>query len=909
MFIIIIHIFYRCNIDVTSLFLTFYFLDARIFLLYDFDAKVLKETPCFFHGKVYITAFQSISFKMVEHKMVLNIEIDKIDYYIEELIAAQSTSDKGIYEKWEIKHKPMPFIIMDSEIDLVGVKIKIPESTSDRIGDFHWDTEINSAVLCIESGEEKYKYSIQCDNGKLAVKNLKSDEKKIQVSHGEILEVIYDIINHSKKDNSTTDILSLTKKDFLKELEAVTQDHDNIIISEIKKMPLTEIRDFLKKASADMALDELSSQLNLGLDGHYAVGNDEQDNFQNISTTAIVPERTRWEIFRELNFLTAASIFKTETEKTFALTFKSAEIMGITDKKDISLKIACDSEAPLNQGDILHVKIRAVKDFFGTFKVDLFDGPNVFGRLRCDSPDTVQKHFPTMFATLPKNPSEFIASCIGNLRDSINHIDSADFSEALEAAIGTVSFSLNPSVKNAANAPANLDKSQALAWSAAVNSFNPIVLIQGPPGTGKTFVLEQVLRQLCSKGLRVLTAAPSNTAVDNICRRLSDMPLLRFGNNVKSIAPDIAEKHWIGQRAAVDNFVEKKKKFKGGIYAGTNVGLLKDQIIADDMKRNGRYDVIVFDEAGMSNFEEFLLCANIGKRAVLFGDHQQLPPFPLSAVVQNRLKTQFKAIPESFNAAASSSAMEYLAEQRKIPVIMLQHSYRCQNPKLLRFSSTLFYNARVRTSCKADYYKLPYHERKRLYPASSMRLYSTSSLPEEQREEQLCFDGHKPGLSNKTEALICADIFYKTALKYPLNEISIIAPYRKQVKILREIISLARLKKLAPEKNITDEQWRNFIFTRIATVDSFQGGESDVVIICYVRSNKNSGIGFIDNPNRINVAHTRCRREMHIIGDIECLKRQEKSKIFERLEKAFRRDGEIINISKMTTASKPSPEK
>jgi hypothetical protein len=835
--------------------------------------------------------------------MALNTEIDKIDYYIENLAAAQSNSDRGIYEKWEIKYKPMPFIIDSPILDMSGVKIKVPETKSDKTAYFRWDTETNSASLCIESADEKDKYSIFCENGGIAVKNPESKGKKIPAAHGEILEVVYDVINRIKNDNTSIDIPGLTKKEFLQVIETIAHEHDSSVISEIKKMPLAEIRNFLKKASADMASDELSNQLSLGLDGHYASVHDEQDAFQNISNAVNIPGRTKWEIFRELTFLTAASLFNAENEKAFALTFKSAEVLGITDKKDISLKLSCDPEAPIDQGDIMHVRVRGFKDLYGTFKVDIFDGPNVFGRLRCDIPDTIQKQFGAMFATLPKSPSEFIASCIGNLRDSINRLDSADFSEALEAAAGIVSFPFNPSVKNAANAPKDLDKSQALAWSAAVNSLNPIVLIQGPPGTGKTFVLEQVLRQLCAKGLRVLTAAPSNTAVDNICRRLSDIPVLRFGNNIKSISPDVAEKYWIGQRKAVDSFVEKKKKFKGGIYAGTNVGIIKDQIIADDMKRNGKYDVIVFDEAGMSNLEEFLLCSNLAKRAVLFGDHQQLPPFPLPSVVISRLKTQFKAIPESFNAAASSSVLEYLAEQRKIPVIMLQHSYRCQNPKLLRFSSTLFYDARVKTSYTADYYKLPYHERERRYPASSMRLYSTSLLPEAEREEQLCFDGQKPSLSNKTEALICADIFYKAAAKYPLNEISIIAPYRKQVKLLREIISLAHLKKLAPEKNITDEQWRNFMSTRIATVDSFQGGESDVVIICYVRSNKDSGIGFIDNPNRINVAHTRCRREMHIVGDIECLKRQAHNKIFERLEKAFRRDGEIINVSAIKTVA------
>ena len=85
-------------------------------------------------------------------------------------------------------------------------------------------------------------------------------------------------------------------------------------------------------------------------------------------------------------------------------------------------------------------------------------------------------------------------------------------------------------------------------------------------------------------------------------------------------------------------------------------------------------------------------------------------------------------------------------------------------------------------------------------------------------------------------------------------------------------------------------------------MDSFQGGESDIVIICYVRSNENGGIGFIDNPNRINVAHTRCRREINIVGDLECLKRQARNNIFVRMERAFRRDGEVIHVTEAMLA-------
>ena len=99
------------------------------------------------------------------------------------------------------------------------------------------------------------------------------------------------------------------------------------------------------------------------------------------------------------------------------------------------------------------------------------------------------------------------------------------------------------------------------------------------------------------------------------------------------------------------------------------------------------------------------------------------------------------------------------------------------------------------------------------------------------------------------------------------------------------------------------KSWDNFLFSRIATVDSFQGNESDVVVTCYVRSNQGQGIGFVNAPNRINVAHTRCRREMIVIGDIECLKLQEDGNIFKRMERAIERDGQVIRINQLTATA------
>ena len=837
----------------------------------------------------------------------MDSDIGKINYYFEEgkrlwQSSPERVLERNFYELWENVHNSVPFLLEGNQFELLGTLFTLPNFAGDKIGYFAWDEENQSPSLFIETGEWIQKYLLMFSDGEPRIEEkepviLDMDE----LTHGERLEIIYDVIAYINRTNPSRDVRNLTKKEFGEALDVIGATYNQRGIATMKRLSSFFMKSLIKKASADMAADEVSRQLSLPLDGSYAAQQepDTEEDALTISgriAPAVIPSKTRWEIGCELNFLNTACRLAAENERNFILTFKDAEVIGERGDRDVPLKIHTDPEIPLAQGDILNVYLRGEKDIFGTLKIDIFDGNVIFGRLRSDASKTVESCFDRLFARLQRSPQSYLSSSVDELWQSVNRGDMNGQSGALEYVLGLSPFNFTPGKTD--NAPALMDASQQQAWAAAVNPSNPVVLIQGPPGTGKTFVLEKVVIELCRQGLRILVAAPSNTAVDNICRRIGDLPVLRFGNNINSISPDVAERCWIGEARNVNRFVSARNEQKvGGIYAGTHIGLLRDEIVVDDMAQNGKYDVIIFDEAGMSNLEEFMLCAKLGKRVVLFGDHQQLPPFPMPSNVRQLLREEFKAIPAKYQALVSGSALEWLAVQRGVPVIMLKCSYRCQNPRLLRFSSTLFYDAGVKASESADYYQLAYHERQQKYPASSLRFYSTSTLPPDKRREHLFIEGQKPGLANPAEAFICCYAFYRAVQKYSLEEISMIVPYRKQVGILRDSLSLEHVRALVPEEDISDERWKRFLFSRIATVDSFQGGESDIIIISYVRSNDGDGIGFIDNPNRINVAHTRCRREMHIVGDLECLKKQAVNKIFERMERAFRRDCEIIEVS------------
>jgi len=830
-------------------------------------------------------------------------EIEKINEYFAaarelKLNSPAGDSERSLYESWELRAKPLPFIVDAKSVELAGRKFKLPASGQATIGLFRWTQAEGCASFNLESGSEEWRLLLRFKDGEPSLSELEpSVQGDAAANYGGRLELVYDVIESLRRSAEPCEIASVSKKRFLEGVDAVASWHDQRLVKGLKGLSLADIRKLIADASADMAEDELSNQLSLALDGTYARESLHVADSV-VRGSSLVHSRTRWEALLEMSYLASACRLKRDAEKAFSLPFKDAKLVGpLEPGGDLSLKIPIDADAPLSQGDILYVKLRGERTAFGTFRVDILDGDAVYGRLRGDSLEDAQSRLCDLSGTLPKSPSEFIASGMDGLRAAL--AGEGRLSPAQTAALGLKSFVLKPLDVDPAKRPAGLDGSQLHAWSAAVNYANPIVLVQGPPGTGKSFVLEQVLRSLCRQGLRVLAAAPSNTAVDNICRRLADMPVARFGKNPDSIAPDVLKRCWIGEKSAVDRFVLGRRRIGGGaVYAGTCVGLLRDQIVQDDMERNGRYDALVVDEAGMCAIDEFLLCAGLAKRAALFGDHQQLPPFPLPPSVETKLNSFFPQAPRFLRASLGVSALECLAEVRGLPVAMLQRSYRCQNPRLLRFSSTLFYDAVVKTSVEAEYYRLPYRERELRFPRATMRLYSTSSLPEELRAERLCVEGRKPGLENKAEAVVCASVFYESLRKYPLEEISIIAPYKRQVALLRETLSLEKARALRKD-SVSDAQWESFLFSKVATVDSFQGGEGDVVIICYVRSNKADGIGFIDNPNRINVAHTRCRREMHIVGDIECLKRQAKNGVFERLERAFRRDGEIVELKEL----------
>ncbi len=847
--------------------------------------------------------------KDIEESGKMN-ELEKIKFYFEEGAKLwkknpEKVLSREFYELWEEIQEPQPFLLEGESFSIMGQSLQLPERDFEIVGSFEWNFDEDCACLSLGGNSWTQKILLSFEDGAPQISDLEpQDADASDISYGEQLDLVFDVIMDSRKRFPLREIPEMTKKEFIEALEWVAERHDKKLLAQMKRSSAHFIKNLLKRAMEDMAADELSDQLSLGLDGTFSTQNDMdptetiehlRSGATSIAELQILP-RTKWRIKSDLAFLAMAAHESSEAEKDFILFFDDAKILGVQGS-EAAISFKTSPDMPICEGDILNVFERGFQERAGTFRVDVFEGNCALGRLRMDAIDPERLLSRRLYMKSAPSSRPLIAASLETMGKDFSSGKLAKDGSALDSALGIAPSRHRASKDSAGNSLTDgFDHSQKSAFAAACDMLNPLVIVQGPPGTGKTRVLEAVLEFLCRKGQRILATAPSNTAVDNICRRLKDLPILRFGSYANSIAPDVMEKYWIGDNKNIDKFSNGRTLLNGGgIYAGTQVGLLKNSLIEKDAGQNGLFDAVVFDEAGMSRIDEFLLCAKFAKRAILFGDHQQLPPFPLPQETMRRISEKHGVMDKRLRSLLSVSAIEWLAVERKIPVIMLRKSYRCQNPRLLRFASTLFYDAAVKTSEQAEYFKLPFAERQKKYPQSTVRLYSTSSLPQQKKCETIFLEGNKPGIENPCEAEICVKLIYEGLSKYELNQITVITPYRLQAKLIRKMLDKETAKSLRPE--MSDSDWDLFLQNRISTVDSFQGNESDFVIISYVRSNEGRGTGFVGDPNRINVAHTRCRKEMAIVGDIECLKQQSGGEIFRRMERAVRRDGEIIELA------------
>lgn len=442
----------------------------------------------------------------------------------------------------------------------------------------------------------------------------------------------------------------------------------------------------------------------------------------------------------------------------------------------------------------------------------------------------------------------------------------------------------------------NLNSSQREAVEFAL-SGEDFAVIHGPPGTGKTTTVVELIRQAIQRGERVLACAPSNVAVDNLLERLIVVgeEAVRLGHPARvsadlqehtldllvDVHPDVRlARRLVKEAKSLRNRASKRTRAKPARGARRETREEASRLIADarrlearavtqvldsadclcstltgldaDLLKDRRFDLVVIDEAAQATEPACWIPILRGNRIVLAGDHQQLPPTIVS--------------PEAARAGLSLSLMERLIHAHGSAVSrMLTVQYR-MHEAIMTFPSSEFYEAGLVADARVERHllrDLPRVAENEL-TGTPLEFIDTAGadLPEEVEPDgsSRLNVGEANVLVRRVEDLLDSGV--------GARQIAVIAPYAAQVRRLRELISMDGLE--------------------IDTVDGFQGREKEAVLISLVRSNPEGEIGFLSDVRRMNVALTRARRKLIVIGDSATVAHHE---FYQRLIEYFEERG------------------
>lgn len=412
-----------------------------------------------------------------------------------------------------------------------------------------------------------------------------------------------------------------------------------------------------------------------------------------------------------------------------------------------------------------------------------------------------------------------------------------------------------------------------------------VAIVHGPPGTGKTTTLVEAINETLMRESQVLVCAQSNMAVDWICEKLVDrgINVLRIGNptrvNDKMLGftyerrfeahPDYPQL-WAIRKAMRelrrrkkgrdDNFHQKLERLKSRateleirinadlfgearVIASTLVGS------ANRLLEGQKFGTLFIDEAAQALEAACWIPMRRVSRVILAGDHCQLPPTVKSIA--------------ALKGGLGKTLMERIVENKPECVTLLGVQYR-MNEEIMKFSSDWFYGGKVKTAPEI-------RQRKSILNFDRPILWiDTGQMevgPDEPSNKEQ-FVGESFGRVNKGEAELTLkslqDYFTKIGKERILEEqidVGVISPYRAQVQYLRKLVKQREFFK----------PYRRLI--TVNTVDGFQGQERDIILISMVRANENGEIGFLRDLRRMNVAITRARLKLIILGDVATLTR------------------------------------
>lgn len=412
-------------------------------------------------------------------------------------------------------------------------------------------------------------------------------------------------------------------------------------------------------------------------------------------------------------------------------------------------------------------------------------------------------------------------------------------------------------------------------------SANELAIVHGPPGTGKTTTLVQAIKAIAKNDNRkILVVAPSNAAVDLLSDKLSGAGLnvLRVGNPARvserltslTLDSKMADhqqmkeiKRMKKQASEFRNMAHKYKRNFGKAERDQRKALFDEarnimkqventeQYIIEDLMnkaqvitatlvganhytvRNLKYHTVVIDEAGQALEPACWIPILKGKKVVLAGDHCQLSP---------TIKSN-----EAAQKGLATTLLEKCVSAHPEAVVLLQEQYR-MHETIMGYSSSVFYADKLKAHASVAGHLLFTED-------TPLNFVDTAGCGFEER-----LDG--TSTTNPEEAAFVFKHLLQlvTALQPHYREqdfpsIAIISPYRQQIQLLKEQLENN------PELKVYGSK------ISVNTIDSFQGQERDIVYISMTRSNADSKIGFLADIRRMNVAMTRARKKLVVIGD------------------------------------------
>lgn len=475
----------------------------------------------------------------------------------------------------------------------------------------------------------------------------------------------------------------------------------------------------------------------------------------------------------------------------------------------------------------------------------------------------------------------------------------------------------------------NKDNPQTRAINKAVGNKN-IVLIQGPPGTGKTTVITEIVKQLVSQGEKVLVTSQTHIAVDNVLERIKDdakIRIVRIGHqetisdsSVEYLMEESRKRFSSMIQGGIDlkidllrciqngNSIEEllshpdNQKYKSGfenirefqdyidsldfqqipkmihlIESWKTVISKTPKLLTDIFLRNVDvvfgtcigiatcrevtaselcFDTVILDEAGKANISETLTAISKARKIVLVGDHKQLPPYFDSERIEYfkmyaKENKEEKVSDSEIKHALGISFFEYLQKDgilKEENKIMLSEQFR-MHPDIGNFISQTFYDSELKNAeiTKSNFIRMP-------EPFNGQIIFIDTSSDVGSSES------FKDGsYFNQVEAEF---IINKIIPEFKRNNISpqtyaIVTPYSKQSERIKELL-------LEKDSHVLK-------LVEVATLDSFQGKEYDIIIFSFTRSSVDKRVGFLDDARRLNVALSRAKKKLILIGNATTL--------------------------------------